>query len=51
MDLSRQASTSQTALDEIFVFRLKALHSILAPLMYDSLKNRLTKDKAFKQKY
>ena len=48
---SRQASASRIALDKVFVFRLKALHSILAPLMYDSLKNRLAKDKAFKQKY
>ncbi|TET25956.1 MAG: hypothetical protein E3J73_05320 [Candidatus Bathyarchaeum sp.] len=51
MGLSRQASASRTALDEVFVFRLKALHSILAPLMYDSLKNKLATDKAFKQKY
>lgn len=49
--MSRQASASRIALDEVFVFRMKALHSILAPLMYDSLKNRLAKDKAFKQKY
>jgi len=51
MGLSRHASASRTALDEVFVFRLKALHSILAPLMYDSLENRLATDKAFKQKY
>jgi hypothetical protein len=51
MVLSRQASASRSALDEVFVFRLKALHSILAPLMYDSLKSRLATDKAFRQKY
>lgn len=49
--MSRNKSQARAALDEVFVFRLKALHSILAPLMYDSLKNRLATDKPFKQKY
>jgi len=49
--LSLSRFKARAALDEVFVFRLKALHSILAPLMYDSLKNRLATDKAFRQKY
>ncbi|GAH02880.1 unnamed protein product, partial [marine sediment metagenome] len=37
----------QETLDEVFVYRLKALHSILTPFMYDSLKTKLERDNAF----
>ena len=41
----------QETLDEVFVFRLKALHSILTPFMYDSLKTKLDRDRSFKLNY
>lgn len=41
----------QETLDEVFVYRLKALHSILTPFMYDSLKTKLEIDNAFRLNY
>lgn len=40
-----------TPLDEVFIYRLKTLHSILAPLVHDSLRDKLPSDKAFKERY
>jgi type I restriction-modification system DNA methylase subunit len=41
----------QDTLDEVFVYRLKALHSILTPFMYDSLKSKLERDRSFRLNY
>jgi len=49
--MSGTESKGWTPLDEVFVYRLKTLHSILAPLVHDSLRDKLASDKAFKKRY
>lgn len=49
--MSGTESKQWTPLDEVFVYRLKTLHSILAPLVHDSLKAKLASDKSFKKRY
>ena len=49
--MSKSETRKLTPLDEVFVYRLKTLHSILAPLVHDSLKNKLASDKVFKKRY